>query len=183
MKRVMALALALVFALPATSAFADTVTVDNTAVTFIPEDERTLPTSEKIISFDVTYTTGPDELVDARTGRRCRTGGIEVAARNSVGVMYKFGTDARGCRRNGKIVSVDWRTPYGWTAWWTTWSYIQNDTHIEAKGGTIGESSYVWRQWRGHMENCVTWYCPDRYPWIYLGFRADGTVGRNGDAG
>lgn len=119
------------------------------------------------------------------TGSNCSTTGYHIEMKNGIGVVLaKVGVSGtHWCWRNGNVVSKSWGDPWCWTSAVTLWNCQNKDTYVEAHSKQKLPRSYVWKQWRFHLHYCLTWYCKDQWPWIYIGVRGNGTSGVNGGKG
>jgi hypothetical protein len=116
--------------------------------------------------------------IDAATGCHWDWGAYEVSAVNKVGVtLWTYGAKVTACVRDGKVRKVSWLSNHH-ECWCTTWNYVGDK--VEAKSDQSLPRKYIWPQYRGHFRSCVTWYCKDAWPWIYVGARGDGTFGTTG---
>jgi hypothetical protein len=156
---------------------ASATTDDNAAaLTLGPGD----PGYDDIASYAFHRTTSDPStaLIDSATGCRWGWGAYEVSAVNKVGVtLWTYGARVDACVRDGKVRKVSWLS-YQHTCWCTTWNFVGDK--VEAKSDQSLPRKYIWRQYRGHFRSCVTWYCKDAFPWIYVGARGDGTFGTTG---
>jgi hypothetical protein len=135
-----------------------------------------------IVSFELVRDDGGGDF-DLLATSNCSVTGYHIELKNAYGVVLaKVGSsNNHWCWRNGNVVSKNWGTAWCWTSAVTLWNC--SDIKIEAQSKQGLPRPYVWRQWRFHLHYCLTWYCKDKFPWVYIGMRGDGTTGRNGGMG
>lgn len=143
------------------------------------------PGYDDIASFTIDETSGVGDLtgalVDSATGCHWDWHGIEISAKNAAGVkLVTYGGKVEACVRDGKVRKVRFST-YHHECWCTTWNWVGE--RIEAQSAQTLPRGYIWRQYRGHFRSCIVWYCKDKWPWVYLGARGDGTFGVNAGLG
>lgn len=113
----------------------------------------------------------------------CRTAYETATSVSKLGFhVWTFGIKAHFCYDGTSVSGIKWDTPYGTTASWTNWDWVQADSYVQAQGGGSGQA-YAYLREGGHFSICLWWYCSNRHPWVSLTLRADGMSPGGGSIG